>query len=290
MDYHFHSALVARESRTSFVGGTTTALVRALNRARREERDRERGRALDRALGRARGGALDRDRDLDRARALARARARARDRDRDRDRNRALDRDRTRALDRDRTRALDRDRDRDRDLEQALDRARAREGAHVGPSGWWKEFQTHPDLCGPVLDLLVEVLDLKPELLWWEFLRVCVLPTLPGRLRTYDAALWERTTTRIEAGATDLDLWWAAHHLLTDSALWIAEVYKQPSDSPAAKLARLTREINFPALRIVHCLRDLAYGDEARTDDLVNFVKSRDPEYQKFFRDSYWID
>jgi hypothetical protein len=137
----------------------------------------------------------------------------------------------------------------------------------------------------------VDALDLEPGPLWWEFLRVRVLPTLPGRLRTYDGALWERTTGRIESGiATDLDLWWASHHLLTDAALWVTGVFREPSKSPASKLAQVTRDIDFPALRAVHCLRDLAYGGESRTDDLVRFVKSKAPGYQKFWRDAYWID
>jgi hypothetical protein len=254
MHYHFNSVLVAAETSTTRLVRSVAALHRAfdLRRYRRLDRDMALSNALD----------LDYE-EPTQVEALASSRAG----------NWARARVRARA------------------------RARAR-GLYPHPdlkmdrkSLWWQKFQTQPDLCGPLLDHLVSVLELKPKPLWWEFIRVRVLPTLPGRLRTYDRALWKRTTTRIESGtATDLDLWCAAHHLLTDSALWVAAVFKEPADSPARKLAQLTREIDFPALRIAHCLRDLAYGDESRTDDLADLVKSSDPEYQKFFRDAYWID
>jgi hypothetical protein len=43
-------------------------------------------------------------------------------------------------------------------------------------------------------------------------------------------------------------------------------------------------------VKIAHCLRDIAYGDESRTDDLIRMVKSDDPEYNKIFREVLWID
>ncbi|MBS1827084.1 MAG: NACHT domain-containing protein [Acidobacteria bacterium] len=190
-------------------------------------------------------------------------------------RYRVLARDRSRACFRPRYRSLTLDWD--------------QEGGLGGPV--WEQFQLKPERFSHLLDILVDVLELKPESLWSEFLRVCILPTIPQRIRAYDQSLWDRTTHNIESGkASEVDLWWAAHHLLTDSAFWIAEVFKHPSESPATKLAKLTKDSDFHALRITHCLRDLAYGDESRTQDLINMVNSPDPRYQKFFRDAYWID
>ena len=43
-----------------------------------------------------------------------------------------------------------------------------------------------------------------------------------------------------------------------------------------------------PPLRIAHCIRDLAYGDESRTDDLIAMVKSDDPHYRVIFEACLW--
>ena len=45
-----------------------------------------------------------------------------------------------------------------------------------------------------------------------------------------------------------------------------------------------------PALRLVHCIRDLAYGDEQRKQDLNQMVKSNDPAMRKLLVDSFWRD
>ncbi|MHC1624363.1 MAG: hypothetical protein ACXQTR_07255 [Candidatus Methanospirareceae archaeon] len=43
-----------------------------------------------------------------------------------------------------------------------------------------------------------------------------------------------------------------------------------------------------PPLRIAHCIRDLAYGDESRTADLISMVKSNNPEYRAIFEACLW--
>lgn len=43
-------------------------------------------------------------------------------------------------------------------------------------------------------------------------------------------------------------------------------------------------------LKTAHCLRDIAYGDESRTDDLIRMVKSDDPAYNNILREALWID
>ena len=51
---------------------------------------------------------------------------------------------------------------------------------------------------------------------------------------------------------------------------------------------RTRRFTDEPPLRIAHCIRDLAYGDESRTDDLVTMVQSSDPAYKEIFERCYW--
>lgn len=62
------------------------------------------------------------------------------------------------------------------------------------------------------------------------------------------------------------------------------------SDSPFTRSAEVTRDIDHPALRVAHCLRDLAHGHEDRSDDLVAMVSSNDPAYREMFRDAMLIE
>lgn len=39
---------------------------------------------------------------------------------------------------------------------------------------------------------------------------------------------------------------------------------------------------------VAHCIRDIAYGDEGRVDDLAAMVGSDEPEYRKLFEDALW--
>jgi hypothetical protein len=59
--------------------------------------------------------------------------------------------------------------------------------------------------------------------------------------------------------------------------------------NPFEYLAQLTAQIDSPPLRIAHCIRDLAYGDESRADDLEAMVKSNDPQYREIFERCLWI-
>ncbi len=56
-----------------------------------------------------------------------------------------------------------------------------------------------------------------------------------------------------------------------------------------AEIAELTRHRDEPALRIAYCIRDLAYGDESRADDLKTMVESDEPGYREIFTDCYWL-
>jgi hypothetical protein len=55
-----------------------------------------------------------------------------------------------------------------------------------------------------------------------------------------------------------------------------------------AELADQTRHCDGASLRIAHCIRDLAYGDDSRTDDLTDMVASDDPAYREIFERCYW--
>ena len=212
------------------------------------------------------GWARDRARDLARARARAldRARARARNLDRDRARDRDLARDLARA----RARARNLDRDRARNLDRARARARDRARAYIAL-----------------------VFDLKPRPQWDEALKTSLLPRIPKLNRLFDESLWAEVENRFREGKSTIgNCFFAGWQLLTDSTLYIFGHHDKPEESPFARIAELTRDYDHPALRVAHCIRDLAYGDESRTDDLVAMVKSKDRAFRKIFEDALWID
>ena len=217
-------------------------------------------RALDRDLALAL--ALARDRALDLARDRARARARARDRDRDRARARARARARDLDLDLDlaRDRALELDRDRDLSAETWIRLACFWSVEGENDPRWWQALKTRR------IDNLV-----LPRILP-EVIEDVSLESLPPDLNKAD---------RLSHIAT-----W----LMFDIAFYWQGQFDSANESPFRKLADQTASSDEPLLRIVHCIRDLAYGDESRTYDLVAMVKSPDPAYQQIFKDAFWID
>jgi energy-coupling factor transporter ATP-binding protein EcfA2 len=155
----------------------------------------------------------------------------------------------------------------------------------------WTMALNDPRFLRSLTDLLLVGLDLDPIHLWREALQHCFLPKISQRLRLYRPDTWERTTARFaEGGASMNDHFAAAWMLLHDLWFHFEQNDVGSDESPFADLARLTRDVDHPALRVAHCLRDLAYGDEDRADDLAAMVGSDDPAYQELFREAMWID
>lgn len=235
---------------------------------------RARGMALDRSL--ARGVALDRSLD----RSL----------DRDRPRDSAWDRTwgRARAQVWAQARALNRDMNRDlrlhHDLDGELDRVRS-------SASYWCEVEARRELHGPVLDIVCDLFDLNPRAQWCEALRVRSLPRVPNLITWVDPTVWKRTLLAFRSSKQELsDCRHAASQLLLDIWLFVFDCIDSPSQSPFFELAELTQRHPSVYLRVAHCLRDLAYGDETRADDLKAMVKSEDPEYRQLFLNSFWRD
>ena len=220
------------------------------------------------ALERARGLELG----LERARGLERAQALCRDQAMGRALGRAL------GLGLELGRALDLERA--RGLELDLDRR---------TGDLWQAVLAAPDLYTPIIDVLCDTFALTPRVQWWEALRVRFLPMVPQRITMFDEAEWKQVETAFEAGnAGETEVYGAAWQLLFDAWLYIFEYYKSPDESIFSHLADLTREMDDPSLRIAHCIRDLAYGDESRTDDLIAMVRSDDPGYRTIFEACLW--
>ncbi|HEX8652002.1 MAG TPA: NACHT domain-containing protein [Pyrinomonadaceae bacterium] len=155
----------------------------------------------------------------------------------------------------------------------------------------WQSLLLIPSLQNLILDGLCDTLDLKPNTQWWEALRVDFLPNVPQSVLTYTESEWKRVERAFAEGtAGETEVYNAAWQLIFDAWLYLAEFDQSQNESIFSSLVELTRNNDEPPLRIAHCLRDLAYGDESRIGDLVTMVNSDDPAYREIFETCYWRD
>jgi energy-coupling factor transporter ATP-binding protein EcfA2 len=229
----------------------TSGQVTALVRIRARARPRAPAQVLVPAQAQVQAQILAREHAL----ALARARARAR------------------------ARALDWDLDLDLEINQ-----------HGGSSNdLWSWAVSNAKFEKYYLDLLCDTFKLQPRIHWEEALRKLFLTTVPERMDFMAPENWRAVEERYEIERLNTgDDDYAAWLLLLDSWLWIGEVYQTPQDSNFVRLASLTRSTAAPSLCFAHCIRDLAYGDESRTQDLVDMVRSEEPAYRRMFEEFLW--
>jgi hypothetical protein len=154
---------------------------------------------------------------------------------------------------------------------------------------FWEQILAESDLVNPILDILCNIFALAPRAQWWWALRLHFLPSVPQRIKVFDESIWEQTKTNFEIEEPDeVDIYNAAWQLMYDAWLYIFNYYQTPDESIFKKLAELTRNNEAPPLQIAHCIRDLAYGDETRTNDLIAMANSDDPGYRSIFEDCFW--
>lgn len=250
---------------------------------------------LDQDLDKNRGSVLDMARNLALslnieqnfvwARKLARARARSL----------GLDSESTWAQTFTPKRKLDEFRDRElenirtRTLVQYWDNVRTTTHKQSISDDFWQAILATPGLYNPIIDYLCDIFALKPRTQWWEALRFNFLPHIPQRITIYNETTWRKVENAFATGkAGETEVYNAAWQILFDSWLYIFGYYKSPNESIFSNLVQLTDAIDAAPLRIAHCIRDLAYGDASRTDDLISMVKSNDPEYRKIFETCFW--
>jgi len=112
---------------------------------------------------------------------------------------------------------------------------------------------------------------------------------VPKRINLFDQAVWKQVEDSFVHGrAGEAEVYSAAWQLLFDAWLYIFGYYNSPDEIIFGRIADLMRTVDAAPLRIAHCIRDLAYGDESRTGDLVSMVHSQDPEYRSIFEACYW--
>jgi len=153
----------------------------------------------------------------------------------------------------------------------------------------WLETTKSPHFQQQFSKLICESFDLQPRTHWEVALQTAFITSIPDRLVLMDESTWQRIQDSFESGDyKEGEVYAAAWLLLFDLDLWMQEVIKVQSESPFYKLVELTRDINKPPLQFAHCIRDLCFGDESKTDKLKSMVESEDPEYRKMFEDCLW--
>ena len=117
------------------------------------------------------------------------------------------------------------------------------------------------------------------------------LPRVPERITLVNPEIWQRTLQAFRnSTAEDADCRHAASQLLLDIWLYLTECIDSAQKSPFTELAGLTRSHDSACLKVAHCLRDIAYGDQSRTQDLTAMLQSDDPSFRQLFRGAFWID
>jgi hypothetical protein len=182
-------------------------------------------------------------------------------------------------------------RDPARALDRVLDPTRAWDSAFRMHTWSWERPKSAINSYPSIIEMICETLELSPKSLWCEALRVRFLPRVPARITLTNPNVWHRTLPAFRNNvATAADCSSAAAQLLLDVWLYVTDAISLREESPFAALASLTRQSTVAELRIAHCIRDLAYGDNSRADDLRAMVESDDPELVRVFRRACWID
>lgn len=156
---------------------------------------------------------------------------------------------------------------------------------------FWNIILSKPRFYNSLLYTFFIILGVKTHTFFWiEALRVNFLPKIPERITLFDESKWKQVEQAFEKGNFgETEVYSAAWQLMFDSWLYIFGNHNTREESIFEHLAQLTQNIDAPPLRIAHCIRDLAYGDKSRANDLAAMVNSNDPRYREIFERCLWI-
>lgn len=169
----------------------------------------------------------------------------------------------------------------------------SKDGVLINSTGsnepFWQLFLSMPELYTPLLELLCDVFDLKPRIQWLETLRTNFLPKIPQKISILDKDIFKNIETAYEEkNVTETEIYLAASYLIFDSWLYAFKYYETPEDSMFKRLADLTREIDALPIKIAHSIRDLAYGDKSKINELKKMVISDSQENRSIFEFYLW--
>jgi hypothetical protein len=182
-----------------------------------------------------------------------------------------------------------------------------------GTSSIWRYMSSDPTISVHIAKSLSDVFGLEPVDLWQETIMAVFLPSLVGRIHAIDFKNWQVTNDHFTAGMETLaDIYAASFQLIIDGLLFvtgyhdpdeywlrkhlgfdnkmIAEHTTVASESRTllSSIANKTRGRHEAPLRIAHCIRDLAYGDETSIDNFEKIVSSNSLVYRKIFERCFW--
>ncbi|NQZ06208.1 MAG: NACHT domain-containing protein [Algicola sp.] len=159
----------------------------------------------------------------------------------------------------------------------------------VQNKGFLQTFLSSPKLHDGVLNILCFVFGIKKPPQWREAMRVVFLPQIPKRINFINEDAWIKIENDFEKGVVQEDKTYsAASYLMLDIWIYSFGFNDTKNESAFARLADLTKNNDSPPLRIAHCIRDLAYGDGSRKDDLIAMLESEDPAYRTIFENCLW--
>ncbi len=176
-----------------------------------------------------------------------------------------------------------------------------------------QKISTTTETTSSILEFLCYVFELKPTYLWSEALKIVFLPTIISRINLIDSKWWKETCYAFEVGTKSEEaIYAAAWQLIFDGILYICGYHKPNVDclrnmlkyteaeiaehqrnsaemqAIITKLAGYTRSYPSAALRIAHCIRDMAYGNDSRRNDLKDMLNSNDSAYREIFEHCCW--
>ena len=154
---------------------------------------------------------------------------------------------------------------------------------------FWQKALTYSKTSDFILDLLIGVFDLKPEPHWRDALRSSFLPSIPQRNILFEKEIWNDVEISFKQGhASKLEKYFASWQLILDA--WLKDNVKSDliNIDVFSQINELTRELDDPCLRIAHCIRDIAYGNNDRLKDLSRMVNSKDLAYKSIFEKCHW--
>ncbi|MEA2667402.1 MAG: hypothetical protein QOJ33_336, partial [Chloroflexota bacterium] len=153
------------------------------------------------------------------------------------------------------------------------------------PSRVWPAIIANDSATELLIEQLADSLGLAPSAHLSEAIRQITLPRLAASARLdpdrVDAILEDRSLD----GQEDL----VGCLVLLDAELWLLGHFDDPEESPFHALAERARASKSAVLRLTICVRDVAYRNESRTADLLQMVRSPDPELKTLLNECLWF-
>lgn len=145
--------------------------------------------------------------------------------------------------------------------------------ARMNDLGLWQVFSNTPRLHEPLLQLACDTFNLNPRLFWWEALRNEMVHKDFSILDIFN----EITIKKIESSFVDgteseLEIFIASCQIIFDTWLYMSNYYEEQSPSMFRDIIAITKDSIHKPIRLAHCVRDIAYGDNSKIDEFNQVI------------------